>query len=686
MFNDRMRDAVTRVNHCFRAYLKMTTCNGEELYIRSHNDIPTPDALTTTAGVASLSSFSQGVDFETSRTSIGGFNFRLLDFDRTFAQWMRDLQACSLSKTKVQYFAGYQFLCLEDYHCVQTAQLSRMSFKNKGYDFEAQDPTRIGRKKIFPRTCGRVVGNVYNTVRDRNRDGDPEGLLNEDGTFDLLDTEISSTPITTEVADTYGYLHLEADTYFVDDDSENIQQEILVKVDCEVMRLVYVSEKEYPALFNAAEERTQARVVVRRYRITARSVERTQGLNIPENGLIIRDDKEICRANVLKGKATDIMYQIMTGYSLETGELVANQFDHAQIPREIIKTETFENPIFNSSELEFIAPDEIDAKAFWEDQILRWLDAYLIVDGKGNLCLVPHDEPSEDQNAREITDNEIIRCSDIEEDTNVTTGYYMSWDKDSCSNNFLSNSPVEIGSGDLAIDCLERKIEICRFEGVRTNFQTATAVRNRACRWLSNRASPKWSMSVTLCIDYGDIVPGDKLRVTSDQITNHQDPELKFSRVFEVRDVEANFAEGIVEVQLQTRAKPASERVYSGCIDSFSACARGHCDGRTVLPIIGNTIPAGTVLDLPAGEYCFVGDLIVDGTIRQSTPGTLGLAITGTLSGAGTITTKGQGLGGRAGTTSIRSSTVTGIGSGDNNSQGGAFGRCQEDQQPGGTL
>ena len=75
-----MQQSVNRIGRCYRAYLKLTSCKGRELYIPSHPDVNTPDP-TSTAGIVEISSNSQGVDFENSRTTVGDLTFRIVDFD-----------------------------------------------------------------------------------------------------------------------------------------------------------------------------------------------------------------------------------------------------------------------------------------------------------------------------------------------------------------------------------------------------------------------------------------------------------------------------------------------------------------------------------------------------------------------------------------------------------------------------
>lgn len=670
MFSPAMQRAVDSSGRCFRAYLKLTTCDERTVYLRSHPDVLTPPGETSTAEIMELSASSQGVDFEESRTTIGDFSFRVVDIDDTLTDFIASLDTCSLGGTRVQYFAGYEQLGCEEFHCVQTTIINRVSFKGKGYTFNATDPSRLGRTEIFPKVTGKMLGDVYDDQTRPNFAVRPNNVITEDGqTINVNGLLLNET----NDAGNYGFFYVEQDEPF----SASPDGKTYVVYECEILEVELVGQSVFPQqLLDLG--RFVPEIKASAYRVIDRTQFATTPLEVSNDGLVMRNESEICQSVTLKGSAPDLLHQIMTGKNIDGTDAELPDGYHAEIDLDYVKSESFSAfPEYFNDELEFVNPKAGDAKSFWEEQILRWLDAYLLIDCEGRFCLRPHDEPTENDNARIINESHVLRCGEIDEDTNVTTSIALAWDKDPCEDQFLSTESMETGSQTLKDRCLVRKVQICRFEGVRTNNESARAIRNRACQWLSRRISPKWSLPLTLCIDQGDLLPGDKVRVQLDRVRDYNSPQRSLNRVFEIRNVTWDFQLGVVEVDLCTRAKAPDPQLFSECLGATGSCGRNHCQGRRILDVQGGVIPAGTTLTVPPGEYCHDGDLRIDGVLRMEGSGNLGLIVNGTLSGTGLIDTSGQGFNGGQGQTAfVNGSSFVGRGWGTNNSQGGAVIEC----------
>lgn len=674
MFSPAMQAAVSRSGRCYRAYLKLTTCDDQTLYFRSHPDVLTPPGETSTAEIIEISASSQGVDFEESRTTIGDFNFRVKDIDDTLTRFIGSIRSCSIGGTKLQYFAGYEELGCEEYHCVQTTIIDSVSFKGRGYTFQASDPSRLGRTEIFTPRCGKTVGDVYDDSARQGFFSEPKNLTRSDGqvinTNGLLLDEPSSNG-------DYGSIWIE---HPLPDLEPGPDGKVHIVYKCEILEIEAQERQEFPRVNLPGEFIPE--VIATRYRIVERRQFGSTSIEVPSNGLVIRNNSNICQSTTIRGSGPEILHQIMTGKNIDGTDSGLPSSFHAGVDLDYVKSETFSQyPELLNDELEFVNPKPGDAKAFWEEQILRWMDAFLLIDCDGRFCLTPHDEPTENDNARIINEDDIIRCSEINEDNDVVTALIFAWDKDPCSDDFLSTDSVELSDGYLETNCIRRKARTCQFEGVRTNFATGQSIKNRVCSWLSRRASPKWTMNIDLCIENGDLVPGDKIRLQTDRIRDYNDPNLSINRVFEVKNVNWDFRLGVVSIDICTRSKPASFEFYGQCVGQTNACGTDHCEGRTVLPVQNGIIPAGTTLEVPAGDYCHIGDLRIDGVLRLSTPGNLGLVIDGVLSGDGLIDTVGQGYPGGPAQTRVRSGgSFQGNGWGTNYSEGGYIVECGEDR------
>ena len=675
MFTPAMQAAVTRTDKCYRGYIKMTACGGEVIYFRSHRDVGTPAELTSTAGIESLSVNSQTVDFDSARTTIGDMSLRVIDFDRTFSLFLRDMSTCSLKGSKVQYFAGYEGMPVDQFHCVSTHIMRNMKFRNKGYDLVASDPTRLGKTDIFGEECSASFGDLY----DDFIPGDTEGnyVLQNEGEPIRVDRILSRERIGGG-NNPYGTIQLaQNDPWEPQGGTEGEDPTIYLKVGTEIVEVESSGYRVFGEYYNEREpENTKPEQRVQIYNVTERRLFGSQFLEIDDDRRIHTHDQDVCFVTVLDGRAPWVLYAMMTGKDLDTGEKILQTNNHANISDEFIDIDSLRlgvNPAYDAMPLRFVYPQETDAKAFWEEQILRWLDAYFLIDCDGKLVLTPHDHPSEDDNARVITNTHIIRASDLEENPDVDTAFYVSWDKHPCEDKFIHSAAIELSDEYLEGECLERKVNICRFQGVRTDFNSLVFIQNRICKRLGDGAVPNWNAELVLCITQADLHPGNKIRLRTDQFIDHT-TGLNMNRVFEITSVSADFITGTVTAKIKTRSKTPSTSAYASCLQETQPC--GTYDGVGQVSINANVpngvLPEGSGLQLPAGTYFHDGDLTINGDIDLTTQGTLGIVVNGVFTLNGSIRTIGMGFSGIESEPTFGSTETQGNGYGNNYSQGGA--------------
>ena len=683
-FSTQMQQALSLTGHCYRGYLKLTSCAGSVIYFRSHPDVATPVADTSTAQIAtgSLSSNSQTIDFNSSATTIGGVNFRVLDFDDTFKRWLASLSTCSITGATVQYFAGAEGVEYQSYHCVFTYLITGLAFKNKGYNFTGSDPTRLGKTEVFNEEClnstGVIYANDYTGPRENN------DFVGEDGITYRLDSDISiqDQGITPGLPQ-FGEINI------VQDDPEGWSPEsgiyqgdeaCYIKVDDEIMQVRRAFSVYFPSEFDNTSGTTRAAFRIVKYTIHERGSFGTPVTLPADNGVVFSDDTSVCKVSVISGPAAWTLYAVMTGKDIETGATILSDGNHAAIDDRWINTDTFlmaNNPTLWRDNLQFINREGVDAKQFWESQILQWIEAYFLIDCDGRMNLTPRSSAIDRDTGRLIERSDIIRMDDITEDLNVFTAYYIAWDKNPCEDEYLQGVAVSLSPDYIKEQCLIANNDTQQFDGLRSSFNTAVQVRNRMCQRLGNQSTPLWRSGLTMCLAFADILPGDKLRVVNDQVSDYHSPTLTLDRVFEVSSVNTNFSSGTVTVGIVARSKRIDLQSYSRCLQETSQpCATDQAEGRSLLQL--TNVTAGNVIELPAGDYYIPNDFTLDGEIRLTTPGTLGIVIDGVFNFNGLITTVGLGQPGlQPSSTPVFGQTFnSNVGFGNNQAQGGITAVC----------
>lgn len=683
-FSSAMQAAVTRINKCLRVYLKLTTCDGQELYIRSHRDIATPAGLTSEAEIAQIDGSSQRVDFETSDTTIGTFSFRILDFDYAFTKWLKELQKCSLGGARVAIYIGYEGVQCDAYYCAGTYLITGMKNKYKGYDFSAKDTQSLGNNDLFLEQCFGQFGDLYqtgSTLPTGDQANERQGFIAryqdeilEDGSYGELwfpgDANNRFTFINASEDDPALNSPLNSNTGYI-------------KKDCEIMKVQWIGGQELDGtgavldnVGNVTVAATQG-LSVNQYRIIERGAFGSKICEADNDGKVVSDGEKFCVAPYIAGSAKWVLYAIMTGLDYNNPDadfILPNNnrtaFAHAQIPPELIDKDCLEQ---FTGDLEFICPPEYKAKAFWQEQILRWLDAYFLIDCEGKMCLTPHELPDLSSADRYIDRRDIIRCTALEEDLDVTTMLFVSWDYDPCDESFKGTTGIALEAE--VMSCFPRKQDICQFIGVRSTIDNGQSIINRMCNRTQRNGTPKWRTTMTLCIEHADLMPGQKIKVRNGVQLDYMGEDLFLDRVFEISSKRIEWTRGTVDLEL---IAPTKEPVdLEQCYQFREPCGANHCRGREDLAIYvpGYVVPAGTTTQIPAGDYCVRGDLVIDGTLKQNTPGTLNILATGTITVNGKIDTVGMGeTGHQPGSgTADRTSEYYGR----NQGQGSRWGLCQ---------
>ena len=681
-FSPSMQNAITRINKCLRAYLKLTTCDGDEVYIRSHNDVATPGVLTSSAGIISITSTSQNVDFSTSVTTTGSFTFTIADFDKMFSAWMRNLNQCTISGSRVEIFIGYEGVSCDQFYCAGTYVITNFSVKNKIYKISAKDPQSLGNNDIFKERCYKHFGSIFDgriPVEDRNSFDESERIVHR--TIQPGESD-------------YGILTLQAEepiqfSYAIENIDNSLNGASLLelatvddnvgfmKIGCEVVLVAFDGTWGVPEIpddptTNENEGRTG--VSGYRYRILDRTLFGTSFAEADNENRIINDGDEVCVANIMEGSAAYILSVVMTGHDLNGNELPViggETVNHAGIDPSYLNRECLEP--FTNIPMRFVCPPDYKAKTFWQEQLLRWMDAYFVISCEGQMCVKPRSAPEDAKVTRTIKQGDIVNMGELVMDSDVTTSLFIAWDYDACEEQFLSTTGTFLEADETR--CLSRKEEQCLFLGVQTDLSNFQLVEQKMCRTLHRDGIPRWNLSLTTCIEHADIIPGNELRVQDGLTIDYFGEQMHLDRVFEVNGTNANWANGTVTFELSS---PVKENVGSfnldKCFNARQPCGSQHCVGRIDLIDIINTynVPTGQVIDIPAGDYCATSDVNIDGTLRLSTPGTLSLVVDGILTVNGKIETIGMGEPGKSGLTSNANSTFYGI----NQGQGGTSLTC----------
>ena len=691
-FSPAIQAAVTKVNKCLRAYLKLTTCDGEELYIKSHDDVATPKDLTSDAGIFEIGSTSQKVNFSSSTTTTGSFSFRILDFDKNFSRWMRGLKQCTMSGSTVSIHIGYEEVAICDYYCAGTYIINNVSTKHKGYTFNARDAQSLGNNDLFNERCYKHFGSLYQEsippTEDRDFDEREsviyrfEDQLPDDqiwGELYLLSNERLCFDYAIEDIPSKGF----TDLGFFDRISEEPKKDIgFLKSGCEIFLVAYAGTWNRDAIFDdplTDDNEFRSALCGHRYTILQRAVYNSEYLTADDDQKVINDGDEFCIATILDGPANWILNAIMTGNDLDGNEVLNNEnnnsLSHAGIDQKFVDLEClegFDDPLL------FVCPPTYKAKAFWQEQILRWLDAYFLVSCEGKLCLTQRERPEDSKVSRVINQNDIIRCGRLNQNTNVVTSLFIAWDYDACNENFLSTTGTFISAEETK--CLQKREEECKFIGVETTAYNYQLITQKMCRQLYRDGIPRWETDLTLCIEFADVRPGEEVQLENGLTLDYLGDNLTLNRAFEVSGVTADWRRGTVNIELSTPIKPnVGSFDLANCFRARQPCGTAHCVGRVELnTVIGtNNIAPGQIIDVPAGNYCVTGDLVVAGTLRQSTTGTLNIVATGLISvpAGGKIDTSGMGEPGHTGLTSNSRSAFYGV----NQGQGGISGNCGTD-------
>lgn len=686
-FSEALQSSITRINKCLRAYLKLTTCDDEEIYIRSHNDVFTPPESTSDAGIISIGNTSQSVNFSSSVTTTGSFSFKIADFDKNFSRWMRGLTQCGLAGSTVSIFIGYDDVSAENFFCAGTYIINNMRSKNKIYTFSAKDPQSQGNTDLFQEKCYKHFGDLYEDevpsaagrdVSERedvirrfspNDSGDWGELfllsdLRPRFDFAIADLQNKDFAQGTRLAGPF-----------------NVKDQAVIgfiKHECEVFLVEYNGTWSRDAInddpFTEEDEGLSA-ISGHRYRILQRAVYDTQYESADDDGKVISDGDEFCIATILDGPANFILNAVMTGNDLEGNPVFPNDTTtrNAGIDQDKINLDCLEG--FDSP-MRFVCPPEYKAKTFWQDQILRWLDAYFVVSCEGQLCLTQRESPENSSVTRVIEQGDVINCGELQLDSDVTTSLFIAWDYDSCNENFLSTTGSFLDTEETK--CLTKKEEKCQFLGVQTNLLNYQLVEQKMCRTLYRDGIPRWRFSLTVCIEFADLLPGSKVRVRNGLILDYLGSEMTMDRNFEINSVSPDWREGTVTFNLSA---PIKENIgtfsLENCFKPREPCGTLHCLNRTDLAdVIGSyTVPLGQEVTVPAGNYCVNGTLNVQGTLRQSTRGTLNIVATGGINVSGKIDTSGMGEPGQINQSVDEVTNAYGV----NQGQGSRDARCIND-------
>lgn len=708
-FSPSMQSAVSRINKCLRAYLVLTTCDdASQIYIKSHNDVATPVGATSTAQIIDIGNNSQNVNFASSVTTTGSFTFKIADVDRTFSQWMRDMKQCTLSGSTVSIFIGYEDVQCDEYYCAGTYVIKNLRAKHKIYTITAKDPQSLGNNDIFQERCFKHFGDLYEDQipplidenGDRRDEAEREGTIRRDTPAIFEDTgNPTGNTTVTFVDDTvkYGELYLASDElvefeYVIQDlnskpyfnrfsgiDADERMQKIgFIKHNCEIMLVKATIQWTESAIQDdpfTPENEFRSEISGYAYDILERGLfgsPRSRPEN--EDGIVIKDGDEICVAPILEGDAGYLLNAIMTGNDLQGNPVLENDgsavLKNAGINQKFVDVDCLQD--FNEP-LQFVCPPPYKAKTFWQEQILRWTDSHFIVNCDGKMCLTRRNAPEDSAVVRTINAKDIVDCGNLELDSEVTTSFFIAWDYDPCEERFLNTVGSFIDAEET--ECLEDKQDFCQFLGVRTDLSNYQLIKQKACRTLYRDGIPRWNFNLTVCIEFADIQPGQKIRVVNGLVLDYFGSQMTLDRAFEVNSNSADWRRGTVTFNLSAPVKESIGTFsLEKCFEARQPCATNHCDGRTdLLDEIGTyNIPAGDVQPIPSGNYCVNGDLVIDGVLKQSTPGTLNIVATGVITVNGKIDTSGMGEPGHTGITQ----NTQGNFYGDNISQGARAAAC----------
>ena len=705
MFSPAMQEAVTQNHFCYRAYIVLTSCLGEKLYIESHEDVGTPPEQTSSALLSRVGGRSQGVDARESVTTIGATQFQIIDFDAQLTEWLSRLRECHLGGATIQYFVGEESVPFGEYHCVSTTVIQDLDTKFKRYTFNTDDTTRIGRKDIFDEVCAPSFGSLFEFdftggILPVNASG-ARGIENARTIYtspvDPADDGVAGL----ELPDDVGYFGLlstlqQDEPFQILAGRYNEPPGIFVKTDnCEILELAPAVGQ---IIAEAIPEEVDSRGRVIQEAGAASTgfaypiIGRAQlGTQIPDSsrGESITDGSAICQALTLKGPVPFVLYALMTGKHIETGEDVLPTGSHAAVDPDFIDLSCMgidengnRHPTVASElwkqELDFRCPAMVDAKAFWEEQVLSYVNHYLRVDCNGRWCLTPLPRIGEfNEETRSVNHDDIIRIEPLRERYDFPTGISYGFDKDPCSDSF--NNGVLFTLNDDTTACVEPNIIVRRYEGVRSSLDSVQRVRSKACRTLFEYSQPQWTTEIELCLRYADIQQGDSIRVTSSLVFDYHGTTVTLDRPFHVGRTNIDWLQGTVRLSLSTPTKPVTLDQLAQCDRVGNPCASAamYTEGRTQLPVGGDVVTGA--LRVPAGNYYHDGNLRIEGSIEQTTRGTLNIAVNGIVSGSGQINTSGAGKMGQPGFEAATPQNITDLSAyGSNRSQGGVQVRCTD--------
>ena len=126
--------------------------NTDFVYFTSHANTETPDGATVIENcVRGISVLSQKINPDQGNSTIGNFNFTLVDTSNEVTEKLRDkLNAGdSLRHKRIVCYVGYENLVWADYKIILTYIIDGITYKDGEYKFQCSDIQRIVRKDIF---------------------------------------------------------------------------------------------------------------------------------------------------------------------------------------------------------------------------------------------------------------------------------------------------------------------------------------------------------------------------------------------------------------------------------------------------------------------------------------------------------------------------------------------------------
>lgn len=610
----------------FVAAVSFDTANTDILYLTSHSDTATPDGATVISNVLrKLSGTSQKINPDKGNATIGGFNFSVVDKDKTVNNYIRDKQAFGrgLRHKQIIVYVGFEGMEWADYQPVLTYIIDKMTSKNAEIKFRCSDIQRKARQKIFKATERFLSKSVAATQTH----------------IPVLTSDLTLFPV------------IAHDSSYTDRPNESVAY---IELEDEIIC--------HSGLFTHETDGVSFQVVTN----GRGSLNTVAAEHVNDSSKASDRQPKIKEHVFIEGAAPKIVNALLTG-NLEgqPGETLPDNLHLGISPDNVrlldftgIGSDVWDTATDKGRHVRIEGHKATDGKAFIEKEILFWLGAFMPVYSTGELGLkrlVP--VLSNSGYLVQLDESNIVSYSDLTHDMkSVINEWDVKWNyvyqkDDYTKTTFL----VDKDSIDQHQTSTKKEIKL---RVVHTGAHIDEDIRSYFDTMRDRYSGPPLRLSVEVLPSLNWLEVGDPVRVKLDQISDFTvDTGETLDHVFEVQQVQMNWKTGKLKLDLfgsSQKAGTLRKTTLSSVLHDSFYPSEGT-DLSTVLTVVGGSVTADGTLTGAAlmkdAIYYYNGDLTIDSSAIAAITKNVELRIKGHLTINGKINGKGQGhIGGAGGT------------------------------------